>query len=56
MKGHDRGERSNTQEDEYTHYLANLRANSENWARKLRIDCSHVEFRVVTKKVVTFSK
>ena len=51
MKGHDHGEHSNAQEDEYIHNLADLLVDSENWARKLRIDCSHVEFRVVTKKL-----
>ena len=51
MKGHDRGERLNTQEDEYIHKLADLWADSENWARKLQIDYSHVKFRVVTKKL-----
>ena len=36
------------------HNLADLLTDYENWACKLWIDCSHVEFRVVTKKLWHF--
>ena len=51
MKKHDLGEYSNAHEDKFIHNLADLLTDYKNWARELRIDCSHVEFRVVTKEL-----
>ena len=54
MKGCDYRERPDPQEDEYVPNLADLWEDSENWVRKLRIDCSYAEFRVITKKLWLF--
>ena len=54
MRGYDMGERLNPQEDEYVRNSVDLWADSENWVRNLQIDCSHVEFRVITKKLGPF--
>ena len=51
MRKHDRGGHSNAQGDEYIRNLADLLKDYGNWACKFRIGISHVEFKVVTKKL-----